>query len=211
MRKIYLATAAAAAFAFSQPAAADTVSDWWDLASRIANAAQSAGGLAGTPDQQRAVTRTALAMFEARERDRPALRILSRLSRRRRDRPRRTPPRRRPPIRSCSTIIPPRSAAIEESYAIAMAGIPDEPRARGRAADRRGGGGGGDRRRAGSIPPSRRSPTARAPRPASGSAPSLPPIEPYMSAFRPWAIPSARGAAAAAAAGAHQPGLGARL
>ena len=46
MRAAYLPIAATAALVFAQPAAADTVSDWWDFGARLANAAQAAGGLA---------------------------------------------------------------------------------------------------------------------------------------------------------------------
>ncbi len=63
MRKGHLTTAAAAALVFAQPAQADPVTDWWDLASRISNASQ--GSPMRTPDQDRATTRAALAMFEA--------------------------------------------------------------------------------------------------------------------------------------------------
>jgi hypothetical protein len=66
MRKAYLGMAAAAAAALlaARPAAADTVTDWWDFASRIAVASQGSGA-PPTPDQYRAVSRVAIAMFEA--------------------------------------------------------------------------------------------------------------------------------------------------
>src|SRR5688500_11211599 len=59
---LYTTTAAIAALSFAQPAAADTVSDWWEFASKISTATQ---GTARPPDQERAVTRVSLAMFEA--------------------------------------------------------------------------------------------------------------------------------------------------
>src|SRR5688500_18347441 len=64
MRKSHLLSAAAAALAFAQPAQADTVTDWMDLAARLGNAAQ-ASPAPRTPEQERATTRVALAMFEA--------------------------------------------------------------------------------------------------------------------------------------------------
>ena len=47
-------------------------------------------------------------------------------------------------------------------------------------------------------------PIGPAPRPGEWVATPLPQIEPYMSTFRPWVIPSAEALRAAAAAGAHQ-------
>ena len=125
MRKALMGMAVAGAFLLAQPAAADPVTDWWDFANRIAQTAQGPSGLPGTPDQQRAVTRTALAMFEALNAiDRryisylvpggepslsqeAAARLLLQCP---------APPFSRP------------SARARESYAIAMAAIPDEPR-----------------------------------------------------------------------------------
>ncbi len=55
---------AGTALLWAQPASADVVTDWWDVANRYYNAAQGAPGPL-TPDTARASTRTALAMFEA--------------------------------------------------------------------------------------------------------------------------------------------------
>src|SRR4051812_11328984 len=55
MRRVAMGIAAAALL-FARPASADTVSDWWDFANRVAQTAQGPSGLPGTPDQQRAVT-----------------------------------------------------------------------------------------------------------------------------------------------------------
>ncbi|HEX2204012.1 MAG TPA: vanadium-dependent haloperoxidase [Longimicrobium sp.] len=65
MRRAYLRIAVVAALAFARPAAADTVSDWWELANRISNASQAAPGSTRTAEGERALTRVALAMFEA--------------------------------------------------------------------------------------------------------------------------------------------------
>src|SRR5688572_7610954 len=55
---------AGTALLWAQPASADVVTDWWDVANRYYNAAQGAPGPL-SPDTARASTRTALAMFEA--------------------------------------------------------------------------------------------------------------------------------------------------
>ena len=63
MRAISMAIATVA-MAYAQPAWADVVTDWWDVADRYFNAGQGAPG-PRTPDMERASTRTVLAMFEA--------------------------------------------------------------------------------------------------------------------------------------------------
>lgn len=62
MRRLWMGAATAALLATGTAAKADTVADWWDYAAKIGNPLTSA---AQTPDQQRAVTRASLAMFEA--------------------------------------------------------------------------------------------------------------------------------------------------
>lgn len=52
--------AATAVLALAQPAAADTVTDWWEFANRVSPLYGP-----GTPEQKRAVSCAALAMFEA--------------------------------------------------------------------------------------------------------------------------------------------------
>ena len=61
MRKSLTAVVAIAVLAAAQPAAADTVSDWWEFANRTTPSQGARGGLEG----ERALTRVALAMFEA--------------------------------------------------------------------------------------------------------------------------------------------------
>lgn len=189
MRKAFMGTAAAAALLLAQPAAADTVTDWWDFASRLAGAAQGAGGLASNPDQQRAVSRTALAMFEAvnaidrryesylgfpAAADATASQDAAAAS---------------AAFRVLLHHYPAQRAALEESYAIAMAAIPDERR---REAGRLIGEAAATvAMAAGGIDPAIVQVPYR-PRTTPGEwvATGLPQIEPYMSAFRPWAIPS---------------------
>src|SRR4051812_50210737 len=58
------AALAALSLAAARPARADIVADWWDYAGKIGGPLT---GAAQTPEQSRAVTRAALAMFEAVE------------------------------------------------------------------------------------------------------------------------------------------------
>ena len=56
--------AAAAAVAIASPASADTATDWWELAGKF-HFAQQASSMPAPPEAQRASARTALAVFEA--------------------------------------------------------------------------------------------------------------------------------------------------
>ncbi|HMG47730.1 MAG TPA: vanadium-dependent haloperoxidase [Allosphingosinicella sp.] len=187
MRRIHLGLAAAALL-FAQPARADTVTDWWDFSNRIAATSQGPSGLPGTPDQQRAVSRAALAMFEAVNAiDR---RYESYLNFPAGD------GTASPDAAAASAAyqillhhFPAQRAALDESYAIAMAGIPDTPR---REAGRLiGEAAATAAMAAGGIDPAISQVSYR-PRTTPGEwiGASLPILEPYMSAFRPWAIPS---------------------
>ena len=66
MPKVYLKSTLAAGFAAAavmvsaQPAAADTVSDWWEFSNKVSPLYG-----AGTPEQKRANTRASIAVFEA--------------------------------------------------------------------------------------------------------------------------------------------------
>ena len=64
MQKFAIALLAASALAWPQPAAADTVTDWWEVANRHWLAGQATPA-PQTPDMVRAPARTSLAMFEA--------------------------------------------------------------------------------------------------------------------------------------------------
>ena len=64
MRAASLRVAAVAALTIARPAYADTVCDWWEFANRLYGPVQ-ASSAPHPPDQDRAVTRVALAMFEA--------------------------------------------------------------------------------------------------------------------------------------------------
>ena len=65
MRDALIGAAALAAACFAQPASADVVCEWMDFSGRVAAAAATPGGAAGSPELTRAQTRVALAMFEA--------------------------------------------------------------------------------------------------------------------------------------------------
>jgi hypothetical protein len=189
MRRAYLATAAVAALVFAQPARADTVSDWWDFANRITATAQGPSGLAGTPDQQRAVSRASLAMFEA----------LNAIDRRYESYlgfpagDSSASPDAAAVTAAYQVLLhhfPAQRAALEESYTIAMAAIPEGP---GREAGRLiGEAAATASMAAGGIDPAIvQTPYRPRTTPGEWIGAALPVIDPFMSAFRPWAIPSA--------------------
>src|SRR5688572_10904030 len=62
---LFTTAAAAAALLTAQPAAADTVADWWDFAARMSTPYQPSASGTPTPDQDRGPPGAALAMFEA--------------------------------------------------------------------------------------------------------------------------------------------------
>jgi hypothetical protein len=184
MRRAFLPLAAAAALLIAQPAAADPVCDWWEFSGRIYNATTPR-----TPDQERAVTRTALAMFEA----------LNAIDRRyesylgfpagdaaaSQDAAAATAA-----YRVLLHHFPAQKTALDDTYALAMAAVADErAREKGRligeqAAVAAIAAGGVDPAIA--LVPYRPLTT-----PGQWIATTLPQIEPFMLAFRPWAIPSA--------------------
>ncbi|HEX8694197.1 MAG TPA: vanadium-dependent haloperoxidase [Longimicrobium sp.] len=188
MRRAYLRIAAVAALAVARPAYADTVCDWWELANRLYNPLQ-ASGAPRTPDQDRAVTRAALAMFEA-------LNAIDRRYESYLGFPAGDPSASQDAATATAAYrvllhaFPAQKTALDENYAIAMAAIPDERR---REAGRLiGEQAAAAAIAAGGIDPAIQQVPYR-PRTTPGEwvATGLPQIEPYMSAFRPWAIPSA--------------------
>jgi hypothetical protein len=186
MRSIYLGAAALASLALAQPAKADTVCEWMDLANRLNFAAQAAGQ---TPDQLRAATRTALAMFEALNAIDPRYRSYLGFA---------AVGEGASADAAAATAAykvlvqhyPAHKAAIEDSYALAMAGIRD---ARAREAGRAL----GEKAAAAAIPAGGIDPAIPQepyrPRTTAGEwiGASLPSLEPYWATFRPWAMPSA--------------------
>ena len=184
MRNVITGMAAAAALVFAQPAAADTVCDWWEFANKLAPA-----GAPSTPEQGRAATRASLAMFEALNAiDRRYESFLAY------------------PAGDASASqdaaaataahhvllhhFPNHKTVLDDSYAIAMAEVRDEAaREAGRLI---GEAAAAAAIAAGGIDPARPQ-TPYRPRTAAGQwvPTALPQIEPYMSAYRPWVIASA--------------------
>ncbi len=179
-----LRMAAVAALLFAQPAAADTVCEWWEFANRI-----SPPYAGGTPEQMRATTRVSLAMFEA-------LNAIDRRYESYLGLPAGDPAASQDAAAATAAYhvllhhFPDKKAVLDESYAIAMAAVGDERRRQagrliGEQAAKAANAAGG-------IDPAVEQPPYR-PRTAPGvwTATALPQLEPYWVAFRPWAIPSA--------------------
>lgn len=188
MRNILKGMAAATALVLgAQPAAADTVCDWMELANRL-GAASQASPTPQTPDQVRATTRTALAMFEA----------LNAIDRRYQSYLGFEPAGASASQDSAAATAayhvllhhyPAQKAAIEESYTLAMGGIAE-------GAAKEAGKALGEKAAkaaiaAGGIDPAVAQPPYR-PRTSAGEwiGAALPSLEPYWAAFRPWAIPN---------------------
>jgi hypothetical protein len=188
MRRAHLRMAVVAALAIARPAYADTVCDWWEFANKLYAPMQGVSG-PHPPDQDRAVTRVALAMFEA-------LNAIDRRYESYLDFPAGDPSASQDAAAATAAYrvllasFPLQKAALDESYAISMDAIADAPAKEAgrligeRAAMAAMGAGGID---------STVVQTPYRPRTSPGEwvATGLPQIEPYMSAFHPWAIPSA--------------------
>jgi hypothetical protein len=187
MRPAYLRWAAVAALAIARPAYADTVCDWWEFAGRLSTANQASGP--GTPDQSRAVTRASLAMFEA-------LNAIDRRYESYLGFPAGDPTASQDAAAATAAYrvllaaFPAQKTTLDESYAIAMDAVAD---ARAKEAGRLIGeraaaaaqGAGGIDSTIVQVPYRPRT------TPGEWIATGLPQIEPYMSAFHPWAIASA--------------------
>ncbi len=188
MRRAYLRIAAATALICAQPAAADTVCDWWEFANRLSNP-MLPNAAPRTPDVDRAATRVSLAMFEA-------LNAIDRRYESYLGFPAGDPSASQDAAAATAAYrvllhaFPGQKAALDENYAIAMIAIPDAPakeagRLIGEAAATAA-------IAAGGVDPALQ-PVPYRPRTTPGEwiATGLPQIEPYMVTFRPWAIPSA--------------------
>ena len=188
MRAASLLLAAVAALAIARPAQADTVCDWWELANRLYLPVQSSSA-PHPPDQDRAVTRTTLAMFEALNAiDR---RYTSYLNFPAGDA---TASQEAAAATAAYRVLvasfPAQKAVLDESYAISMHAIASSPaKEAGRLI--------GERAAAAALTAGGIDSTITQvpyrPRTSPGEwiSTPLPSIEPYMSAFRPWVIPSA--------------------
>ncbi|HYD37617.1 MAG TPA: hypothetical protein VEA60_08385, partial [Allosphingosinicella sp.] len=187
MRRFYGTMAAALALGAAAPASADTVCEWMDLANRLGAAAQ-ASPAGQTPEQMRAATRTALAMFEA----------LNAIDRRYHsylgfEAAGQGASQEAAAATAAYKVLvqhyPAQKTALDDSYALAMAGIPDErAREAGRALGEKAASAAAAK---GGIDPSIPQEPYR-PRTVPGEwiGASLPSLEPHWVAFRPWAIPS---------------------
>ena len=179
-----LQTAALAVLLFVKPAAADTVCDWWEFANRI-----SPPYAGGTAEQLRATTRVSLAMFEALNAIDRRYESYLRL-------PAGDPDASQDAAAATAAYhvllhhFPDKKAVLDESYAVAMAAVPDERRREAgrlvgeQAAKAASAAGGID-------PAVRQLPYRPRAMPGVWTATALPQLEPYWVAFRPWAIPSA--------------------
>jgi hypothetical protein len=186
-RKLAGMAAVAALMLGAQPASADTVCEWMDLANRL-NFASQAAPTPQTPDQLRAATRAALAMFEA----------LNAIDRRYHsylglDRGDSSASQDAAAATAAFKVLvhsfPAQKGALEDSYALTMAGIRDErAREAGRALGEEAAAaalaaGGVDA----ALPQDPYRPRTT---PGEWIGASLPSLEPVWGAFRPWAVPS---------------------
>ncbi len=184
MRKIMFGIAAVA-MAVSSPAQADIVCDWMDFAARIAAPSQATGR---TPDQERAMTRTALAIFEA-------VNAIDRRYRSYLNFPVGDSAASQEAAAATAAYkvlhhhFPAARTALDESYALAMAGIADE---RSREAGRLIGEAAAVAAiAAGGVDPAvAQVPFRPSTIPGVWIGASLPSLEPHWAAFRPWVIPS---------------------
>ena len=185
MRKLMFGIAAVT-MATSVPAQADIVCDWMDFAARIAAPSQATGR---TPDQERAMTRTALAVFEA-------VNAIDRRYRSYLNFPAGDAAASQEAAAATAAYkvlhhhFPAARTALDESYALTMAGITDE---RAREAGRLI----GDAAAAAAIvaggvdPAVPTTPFRPSTTPGVWIGASLPSLEPHWATFRPWVIPSA--------------------
>ncbi|MEA3000754.1 MAG: hypothetical protein QOK17_2587 [Sphingomonadales bacterium] len=185
MKRILAGALAASMLVAAQPARADTVADWWDYAMKIGSPLTAASQ---TPDQARAVTRASLAMFEA----------LDAIDRRYESYlgvPAGDPSASQDAAAATAayTVLvqsfPALKTAIEESYQITMAEVPDgKAKEAGRAI---GEAAGKAALQAGGLDPAIAQ-TPYRPRTSPGEwvATGLPSIDVWQIALKPWAIGS---------------------
>lgn len=175
---------AATALALPSPAAADTVTDWWEVANRFYLAGQSASG-PRLPDAERASTRAALAMFEA-------VNAIDRRYQSYFDFPAadRTASQDAAAATAAFKVLlkhyPAQKGTLEDSYAMAMAEIADGPaKEAGRQV--------GERAAEAAVAAQGIDPAMPQPhyrprtRPGEWIHTSIPSLETYWHAFRPWA------------------------
>jgi hypothetical protein len=176
--------AATAALAVGHPAAADTVTDWWEFAGKVSPLYGP-----GTPEQKRAVSRASLAMFEA-------VNAIDRRYESYLDLPAADPSASQDAAIATAAYKvllhhhPEKKTLLDESYAIALSAIPESPaRDAGRLVGEQAA---AAAIMAGAMDPAFQ-PTPWQPRTSPGVwVPTTSPgIDSTTWAFRPWAIPSA--------------------
>ena len=187
MRRTFIATAAMGAMLASAPASADTVTDWWEVANRYYNAAQGSPGPL-SPEVHRASARTALAMFEAlnaiNRRYRTYLNVPAGDAAASQDAAAATAA-----YKVLLQSYPANKAVLDESYALAMAAVSD---ARAREAGRAIGEQAAVAALASTLIDPAAAQTPYRPRTTPGQwiGASLPTLEPYWKAMKPWVVPS---------------------
>ena len=186
MRKFLMALAAGAAAFAAQPASADTVCEWMEVALKLDTAARGAGY--PSPEQARAATRAAIAMFEALNAIDPRYR--SYLGFEEADG---SASQDAAAATAAYRVLvhhhPGQKTALDESYAMAMSVVPEgAPREAGK---RIGEAAAAAALEAGGIDPSVAQKPYR-PRTSAGVwvPVELPSMEPWWAAFRPWVVPS---------------------
>ena len=187
MRRMMMTGAAVAAAMVSQPAMADTATDWWEIAGRF-NFAQQAASMPSPPETQRASARAALAVFEA-------VNAIDRKYQSYVNFPAADSSASQDAAAATAAYkvllehYPQNKGHLEDSYALAMAQLPDGP------AKQSGTAIGEQAAKAvialGAIDPAVEQPHYR-PRTAPGEwiGASPPSTEPYWFAFKPWAVKS---------------------
>ncbi|MFL5382095.1 MAG: vanadium-dependent haloperoxidase [Longimicrobiaceae bacterium] len=187
MRRGYLRLAAVAALAIARPAYADPVCDWWEFANKLYGPVQGTPG--HPPDQDRAVTRASLAMFEA-------LNAIDRRYESYLSFPAGDPTASQDAAAATAAYrvllasFPQQKPSLDENYAIAMDAIADgAAKEAGRAIGERAAAAamtvGGIDSTIVQVPYRPRT------TPGEWISTPLPEIQPYMSAFHPWVIGSA--------------------
>jgi len=180
---------AIAAIAVSSPASADSVTDWWEVSNRHYLAGQAASGQR-MPDADRASSRAALAMFEA-------VNAIDRRYESYLGLPVADPKASQDAAAATAAFqvlvkhYPANKAALEESYAMVMAQIPGgAAKEVGRQIGERAAELARDAQ--GVDPAIPQPPYRQRTRPGAWIHTSIPSLELYWYAFKPWAVPAER-------------------
>ena len=183
MRGVLMISAAAAVLLTASPARADMVTNWWEIASKF-NFAQQTASMPAPPETQRASARAALAMFEA-------VNAIDRRYESYLKLPAAAPTASQDAAAATAAFkvllkhYPANKAVLEESYAMTMAELPHGPAKQAGIAV--GEQAAAAAETAGGIDPAvRQAPYRPRTEPGVWIGASLPSLEPYWRAFRPW-------------------------